>query len=79
MVQRDLVPKHNGLKITLNLDAYEQKVWMMRQPTTLNAEDQQLLGADPPGQMGQCGSRVRTSHHGSKEKQSTTEQKRSAE
>ena len=25
-----------GLKIALNLDAYEQKVWMMRQPTTSN-------------------------------------------
>ena len=43
MVQRNLVPKHTGLKITMNLDAYEQKVWMMRQPTTLNAEDQQFL------------------------------------
>ena len=43
VVQRNLVPKHKGLKITLILDTYEQKVWMMRQPTTLNAEDQQLL------------------------------------
>ena len=43
VVQRNLVPKHKGLRITLNLDTYEQKVWMMRQPTTLNAEDQQLL------------------------------------
>ena len=43
VVQRNLVPKHKGLKITLNLDAYEQKVWMMRQPTTLSAEDLQLL------------------------------------
>ena len=40
---QNFVPKHKGLNITLNLDAYEQKVWMMRQPTTLNAEDQQLL------------------------------------
>ena len=31
-------PKHKGLKITLTVDTYEQKVWMMRQPTTLNAE-----------------------------------------
>ena len=44
VVQRNLVPKHKGLKITLILDTCEQKVWMMRQPTTLNAEDQQLLG-----------------------------------
>ena len=65
VIQKNLVPKHKGLKITLNLDAYEQKVWMMKQPTTLNAEDQQLLG-----QMGQCGSRVRTGHHGSKDKPS---------
>ena len=43
VVQRNLVPKHKGLKITLTLDSYEQKVWMMRQPATLNAEDQQLL------------------------------------
>ena len=43
VVQRNLVPKHKGLKITLTVDTYEQKVWMMRQPTTLNAEDQQLL------------------------------------
>ena len=42
VVQRNLVPKHKGLKITLTLDTYEQKVWMMRQRTTLNAEDQQL-------------------------------------
>ena len=42
VVQRNPVPKHKGLKITLNLDTYEQKAWMMRQPTTLNAEDQQL-------------------------------------
>ena len=42
VVQRNLVPKHKGLKITLILDTFEQKVWMMRQPTTLNAEDQQL-------------------------------------
>ena len=43
VVQRNLVPKHKGLKITLTLDTNEQKVWMMRQPTTLNAEDKQLL------------------------------------
>ena len=43
VVQRNLVPKHKGLKITLNLEVYEQKIWTMRQPTTLNAEDQQLL------------------------------------
>ena len=43
VVQQNLEPKHTGLKITLNLDAYEQKVWMMRQPTALTAEDQQLL------------------------------------
>ena len=43
VVQRNLVPKHKGLKITLILDTYEQKVWMLRQPTTLNAEDQHLL------------------------------------
>ena len=42
VMQQNLVPKHKGLEITLNLDAYKQKVWMMRQPTTLNAEDQQL-------------------------------------
>ena len=34
---------HKGLKITLTLDTHEQKVWMTRQPTTLKAEDQQLL------------------------------------
>ena len=39
---KTLCPNTNGLKITMNLDTYEQKVWMMRQPTTLNAEDQQL-------------------------------------
>ena len=43
VVQRNPVPKHKGLKITLIQDTYEQKVLMMRQPTTLNAEDQQLL------------------------------------
>ena len=43
VVHQSLVPKHKGLKITLNLDAYAQKVWMMRQPTTLNAEDPHLL------------------------------------
>ena len=42
VMQQNLVPKHQGLKITLKLDTYEQKVWMMRQPTSLNAEDQQL-------------------------------------
>ena len=42
VMQQNFMPKHKGLKITPNLDAYEQKVWMMRQPTTLNAEDQQL-------------------------------------
>ena len=39
VMQRNLVPKHKGLKITLTMDT----VWMMRQPTTPNAEDQQLL------------------------------------
>ena len=43
VAQRNLVPKQRGLRITLILDTYEQKVWMMRQPTTLNAEDEQLL------------------------------------
>ena len=43
VLQRNLVPKHKGLKISLTLDTYEQKVWMMRQSTTLNAEYQQLL------------------------------------
>ena len=43
VMQQILVPKHRGLKITLSMDAYEQKVWKMRQPMTLNAEYQQLL------------------------------------
>ena len=43
VVQRNLVPKHKGLRITVTLDTHEQEVEMMRQPTTLNAEDQQLL------------------------------------
>ena len=48
VVQRNLVPKHRGLKITLNMDTYEQEVWMMRQPTTLNAKTSSFLS----GQMG---------------------------
>ena len=43
VVQRNLVPKHKSLEITLNLDACEQEAQLMRQPTTLNAGDQQLL------------------------------------
>ena len=43
VMQRNLVLKHTGLKTTCNLDAYEQKAWVMRQSTTLNAEDQQVL------------------------------------
>ena len=42
VIQRNLSPNTKWLKITLTQDTYEQKVWMMRQPTTLNAEDQQL-------------------------------------
>ena len=29
VMQQNLVPRHKGLKITLNWDTYEQKVWMM--------------------------------------------------
>ena len=57
-MQRNLVPKHKGLKITLTLDTYEQKVWMMRQPTTLNAEDQQARNSNQRRRQSEAMSRA---------------------
>ena len=69
VVQRNLVPKHEGFEITLNYETTHDSA--CGRPATPRTHLSEQVEAREP--------RVRTGHHGSKEQQSATEQERSNE